>query len=69
MSIALVLLLVVHGLIHFMGFLKAFGLAEMPQLAGPISRPLGALWLAAGLAMLAAAGLWTPPRQPGLRLR
>jgi hypothetical protein len=48
-------LLVIHGLIHVLGFAKAFGLAELPQLAQPISRPLGLLWLAAALAMLASA--------------
>jgi hypothetical protein len=46
-------LLVLHGLIHFMGFAKAFGLADLPQLAQPISRTLGLAWLAAGLALLA----------------
>lgn len=58
MSIALVILLSVHGLIHLMGFLKAFGLAALPQLAGPISRPVGVLWLLAAVAMLAAAVLF-----------
>jgi hypothetical protein len=43
MSTALAVLLVIHGLLHLMGFLKAFGLAELPQLTGPISQPLGLL--------------------------
>ena len=52
----------VHGLIHFMGFAKAFELADLPQLAQPISRGMGILWLVAGLALLATAGLliWLP---------
>ncbi len=49
--------LVVHGLIHFMGFAKAFGFAELPQLTTPISRGMGVLWLVAGLATLAAAAM------------
>ena len=55
-------LLVVHGVIHFMGTAKAFGLAELPQLTQPISRGMGVVWLAAGVAMLwpAAAFLWGP---------
>ena len=30
-------LLAVHGLIHLMGFAKAFGYAQLPQLTQPIS--------------------------------
>jgi len=51
-------LIVIHGLIHFMGFAKAFGLAAMPQLTQPISRVMGAAWLAAGLAMLVTSALF-----------
>ncbi|MEZ4266886.1 MAG: DUF6544 family protein [Myxococcota bacterium] len=50
-----------HGLIHLLGVAKAFGWAELPQLNLPISRPMGAVWLAAALLCLAAAGalfLW-----------
>jgi hypothetical protein len=35
--------------------MKAFGLAELPQLALPISRGMGLLWLLAGLLLLVAA--------------
>lgn len=55
MKLAFTVVLVLHGLVHVLGFLKAFGLAELPQLALPISRPLGVLWLVAGLALLATA--------------
>lgn len=51
----------IHGLIHLMGWAKAFGFAELPQLAQPISRPLGALWLAAAVLLAATAAtiaLW-----------
>lgn len=37
--------LLVHGLIHLMGFFKAFGLAELRQLTKPISKPVGIIWL------------------------
>jgi len=50
-----VALLVVHGLIHLMGFVKAFGLAEVPQLSMPISHAMGVGWLIATIALLAAA--------------
>lgn len=51
---ALVMVLAVHGVIHLMGFGKAFALLELEQLTQPISRDMGVAWLAAGAAMLAA---------------
>jgi hypothetical protein len=58
-----VVLMVVHGLIHLMGFAKAFGLAELPQLAQPISRTMGVAWLLAASLVLAATGaLFAWPR-------
>lgn len=56
-----VAVIVVHGLIHLMGFAKAFEYAELPQLTQPIPRPWGLLWLLAGLLLLATAAaalLW-----------
>lgn len=50
--------LLVHGLIHFMGFAKAFRFAELPQLVMPIGRGMGLVWLAAGLATLGAAAMF-----------
>lgn len=57
-------LIAVHGLIHLMGFAKAIGLAELPELTQPISRGAGLLWLAAALALLTTAGLFLL-EQPG----
>jgi len=51
------IVLVVHALIHVLGFAKAFGFAELPQLTQPVSPFLGVLWLLAALLFLAAAGL------------
>ncbi len=55
MTTLLTAFIAVHALIHFMGFAKAFDLAEFPQLVNPIGRTTGLLWLAAGLILLAAA--------------
>jgi hypothetical protein len=56
-------LFVVHGLILFMGFAKAFGLAEFAALTQPISHPVGMLWLAAAVLCWATAGaLFLAPR-------
>lgn len=48
-------LVVLHGLIHLMGFAKGFGLAELSQLTQPISRAMGAVWLVAALLLLGTA--------------
>ncbi|HBQ58773.1 MAG TPA: hypothetical protein DD671_03890, partial [Balneolaceae bacterium] len=45
MKIILTILLTFHGLIHLMGFVKGFGLAEIPELTLPISQTGGILWL------------------------
>jgi hypothetical protein len=50
-------LLIVHGLIHGMGFAKAFGYASLPQLTQPISRGMGVGWVIAGLLVCASAVL------------
>lgn len=56
-------ILIIHGLIHLLGFAKAFGLAELPQLTVPIGRPMGLVWaLAAGLVLGGAAAPWLWPR-------
>jgi hypothetical protein len=63
MTTVFAIVLVVHGVIHLLGFAKAFGLAELPQLTQPISSGFGVLWLLAALLFLAtAATLFTWPR-------
>lgn len=63
MRIAFTFVLTLHALIHLIGFAKAFGHAARRQLAIPISRPMGLLWLLATLLLLAAAvALWAAPR-------
>lgn len=39
----------IHGLIHFMGFSKAFGYGNIPQLTKEISKPTGIFWLVTGI--------------------
>ncbi|MDB4939339.1 MAG: hypothetical protein JWP87_6311 [Labilithrix sp.] len=60
MKTAFIILLVVHGAIHLVGFAKGFGFAEVSLIHGSIGRALGAVWLFAGLAFLAAAILLVP---------
>ena len=55
MRIAIIVLITVHGLIHLMGFAKAFQYAEMKQLTIAISKPVGVMWLVATLLFITSA--------------
>jgi len=45
MRIAFLLLVLVHGALHTLGFIKAYKIREVKELAAPISKPMGLLWL------------------------
>jgi len=63
MRFLFVAFLVLHGLIHLMGFAKAYGFAELPQLRTPISPPAGVAWLvAAVLFVVAGVCVYAVPR-------
>ena len=63
MRLTFAIVLVVHGLIHLLGFAKAFGFAELSPLTRPIPPLVGVLWLAAALLFLfTAGGLFVWPR-------
>lgn len=63
MRIAIAAWIAVHALIHFLGFAKAFDLTALEELKMPISRPMGVVWLVAGLTLLGAvAGMFLAPR-------
>jgi hypothetical protein len=58
MRLALVFAVVIHGLIHFIGFATAYNLVTVSALAQPISRPAGIFWFQAALLFLfVAAGM------------
>jgi hypothetical protein len=50
--------MLLHGLIHFMGFTKAFGFAHITQLTKYISKTTGTLWLTAAVLFVAATALF-----------
>jgi hypothetical protein len=62
MKFAIATVIACHGLIHLLGAAKGFRLAPLPQLAQPISAPMGAVWLAAAVLFLAMAAsiVWWP---------
>lgn len=47
MRVFFLIIVLIHGLIHLSGFVKAFGIREMKELTLPISKPMGVLWLIA----------------------
>ncbi len=57
MRLALAVLILIHGLIHFMGFAKAFKLAEINQLSQNISKPIGMFWLLVCILFILSASL------------
>lgn len=63
LRLLLVLVIVLHGLIHLMGFAKAFKLAEIGQLTLVISKPAGLAWLLCAL-LFSTAGALLIFRQP-----
>lgn len=48
-------IVVIHGLIHLLGFLKAFELAKISELTQSITRPIGILWLITALLFVTTA--------------
>ncbi|WP_395050603.1 DUF6544 family protein [Flavobacterium sp.] len=59
MRIAFLILVIVHGLIHLLGFVKAFGLSEVKQLTQTISIPFGVIWLLAFIFFVITAIMFT----------
>lgn len=58
MRILIFLLILVHGLIHLIGFAKAFQLASLNQLTIPVSRLSGLVWLLTALLLILATALY-----------
>jgi len=54
MKILLTVIIAIHGLIHLMGFLKAFNLAELNELKQPVTKTTGIIWLAATIMFIIA---------------
>lgn len=53
MKTAFLIILFLHGIIHLLGFVKSYHLAEVPQLSSEIPKSLGNLWLFCALLFLA----------------
>ncbi len=55
LKFAFLFVILIHGLIHILGFLKAFNIADVNQLSEYISKPMGMLWLTTTLLFLVTA--------------
>ena len=53
------LMISVHGLIHVLGFVKAYNLANVSQLTQAIGKSMGLFWLLAAIVWMLTAGLLT----------
>ena len=49
-----VFIMLIHGLIHFMGFAKAYNYGNITQITKDISKPNGLLWLLVAILFVAA---------------
>ncbi len=50
--------MMIHGMIHILGFLKSFGLSEVEQLKMDISKPAGIFWLITTLLLVITSILY-----------
>ena len=58
LKVLFVILMVIHGLIHIMGFVKAFDWSNITQLQQDISKVSGILWLCCTIGFLITAALY-----------
>lgn len=59
MKAVLIILIILHGAVHALGFLKAYNIAPVSQLTQPISRLNGTLWFFTGLLFISASILFS----------
>ncbi len=57
MRIVLILLFILHGLIHFMGFVKAFTVGNTAESANVLLKIVGLIWLLTGLLFMVSASI------------
>ena len=58
LKIIFLFITLIHGLIHFMGFAKAFGYGNITQLTKEISKPVGFLWFLTALLFITCIALY-----------
>lgn len=58
MRIVYLIIVLLHGLIHSLGFIKGFGFKEVKELTLPISKPIGFVWLTVTILFLTYGTLY-----------
>ena len=53
-----VFITIIHGLIHFIGFAKAFGYGNITQLTKEIAKPTGLVWFVTGVLFIICIALY-----------
>jgi hypothetical protein len=48
-------ILIIHGIIHLMGYSKSFHYSELKNITKPISKPIGVIWISSCLLFIATA--------------
>ena len=59
MKVFFLVLLIIHGMIHLMGFVKGMNIANISQLTHNISRLTGFFWLLAAILFIATSVLYS----------
>ena len=54
----LIFVIFMHGIIHFIGFAKAFNYGKITQITAAISKPIGMLWLLTTILFIATTILF-----------
>jgi hypothetical protein len=57
MKTTFLVIVLIHGLIHLLGFIKGFELKEVKELTLPISKPMGVVWLTTTTLFLTYGGV------------
>jgi hypothetical protein len=58
LKIIFIFITLIHGLIHFMGFSKAYGYGNFTQLTKEISKPTGLVWFATAILFIICIALY-----------
>ncbi|MEQ8526113.1 hypothetical protein [Gracilimonas sp.] len=58
MKTAIAIFMTLHGLIHLLGFLKAYQFADFGELKLPVSKTAGTFWLISFILIISAVNLY-----------
>lgn len=59
MKTGISILATLHALVHLMGFAQAFGIQQFEEITKHITKPMGILWMLAGIVLLSMVITWS----------